>query len=201
MLLRSAKQSTQQGFTIVELLIVMVVAGILSTTMYGFYGSSFSSYFTLQQEGTNFTELATQTNRIGNVVRGLYDVVSATNSDLVIYAYFSPTDSYTSLVHYYKNAGGTALYADVTHMTANPPIGTTIASTFTTYNIITNYKTISGVNLFDYLDASGNVLSTPITDLHTIKGIRVSLAVPGAASSASQRMSLDVSLRNRKTNL
>lgn len=201
MLRLNPKQIAEQGFTIVELLIVMVLAGILSTTMYGFYGSSFSQYFTLQQEGTNFTELATQTNRVGNVLRGLYDVVSATNSDLVIYAYFSPTDSYTSLVHYYKNGAGTTLYADVTHMTANPPIGTTIASTISTYNIISNYKTVSGVNLFDYLDASGAVLAMPITDLHTIKGIRVNLAVPGATSNASQKMSLDVSLRNRKTNL
>lgn len=201
MLRRSFKANNQKGFTIVELLIVMVVAGVLSTTMYGFYGSSFSSYFTLQQEGTDFTELATQTNRVGNVVRGAYDIVSATNSDLVIYAYFSPVDNYTSLIHYYKNGGGTTLYADVTHMTSNPPIGTTIPSTLKTYNIISNYKTISGVNLFDYLDTSGAVLTTPISDLRTIKGIRINLAVRGSTSTSSQRMSLDVSLRNRKTNL
>jgi hypothetical protein len=120
---------------------------------------------------------------------------------LTIYAYFSPNDTYVSLVHYYVS--GSTLLADTTHMTANPPIGNPITSSKVTSTIISNFQLVNGVNTFDYLDASGATLSLPISDLNSIKSIRVNLAVPssGPIANSYSTISTQVSLRNRKTNL
>lgn len=194
---------THTGFTLVEVLTVIVIVGIVSTAFFTFFNDSVSQYLSLQRDGMEFSDLAAQSQRISQVIRGLTDITSASSSDLVIYAYFYPNDAYVSLVHYYKNAAGTTLYADVTPMTANPPIGTPITANMKTYTIIPDFATVSGVNLFDYLDANGSVLAMPISDLHIIKGVKVNLAVPSkaGASTGNAALSVSVSLRNRKTNL
>jgi hypothetical protein len=72
-----------------------------------------------------------------------------------------------------------------------------------TVTIIENFYSAPSVNTFEYLDAAGATLSTPIADLHTIKGMRVSLAVPITLPSqtGNDTITSQVSLRNRKTNL
>lgn len=195
------------GFTVVELLIAISLAAVLSTVAIGFFSSSFNNYIKLSKDSTNLSEVASQTQRIARVLRGLTDISDASSAnEITVYAYFSPVDSYVSQVRYYKNAAGTVLYADVTPMTANPPIGTLITANKKTYTIISTFYTVSGTNLFTYLDAAGNALTNPVTDQHTIKGIRINLAVPtivGKANPANSytTTSLQVSLRNRKTNL
>ncbi len=194
---------SQAGFTIVELTITMVIAALVSITAFSVFNTLINQYFGLQQDGTEFTNLAVQSQRIGNVLRGLTDIVSESSTDLTAYAYFSPNDTYVSLVHYYLNGDSTVLYADVTPMTANPPIGTPITAQKTTHTIIDNYHALSGVSLFQYLDDSGNALSLPVSDEHSIKGIQINLVVPAdhPTPGGNQQMSLQISLRNRKTNL
>lgn len=172
----------------------------MSTMFYTFFKTNLVTYLNLQKDASGFTDVATQSARIANVLRGATDIVSASSNDVVAYAYFYPTDTYVSQVHYYLNSSSTVLYADVTPMTANPPIGALIPANKKTYTIIDNFKQTTGQTLFNYLGASGDVLALPVNDLQTIKAIRVNL---GAATSgtANQAMTLDVSLRNRKTNL
>ena len=192
----------QPGFTVVELLIAISLAGILSVAAYGFFSSSISQYVKLSQDSQNLSDLAAQSQRIAKVLRGLTDITTALDNEIKVYAYFSPVDQYVSEVRYYKNAGGTILYADVTPLTANPPIGTLITANKKTYTIIDPFKTISGTNLFTYLDSGGTTLPTPIADQHTIKGVKINLSVPTIDPVANQvTTSLQVSLRNRKTNL
>lgn len=199
----SHKRLFVAGFTVVEMTITMVIAGLLSLTAYTVFNTLLNQYFGLQKDGSEFTNLATQSQRIANVLRGTTDIVSESSSDITLYAYFSPNDNYVSQVHYYLNASSTTLYADVTPMTANPPIGSLITSQKTTRTIIDNYHVLSGLPLFAYLDDSGNTMSLPISDEHSIKGIKINLAVPAEFPSAggNQQISLQVSLRNRKTNL
>jgi len=180
---------------------VMIMVVLVAITMYGFFSSSFSRYFSLQKDATNFGEMAVQTQRVATVLRGSTDVVSASSTELTVYAYFAPADTYVSQIRYYLNANKTVLYADVTRMTANPPIGVTIPSSLTTYTIISNYHYAATVNLFTYLDANGNTLAMPLGDLKTIKGIRISLSAPSSNANASHNIDVQVSLRNRKTNL
>jgi hypothetical protein len=101
------------------------------------------------------------------------------------------------------SSDGKQLLADVTRMTSNPPVGAENPDTKHTYTIINNFYQASGVSTFVYLDSTGAELSQPISDLKTIKGIRVTLAVPGGNlnNNSNQTISVQVSLRNRKTNL
>jgi prepilin-type N-terminal cleavage/methylation domain-containing protein len=197
-LIRGANR--EAGFSLVELVIVMTLTLIMSTMFYTFFKTNLVTYLNLQKDASGFTDVASQSARIANVVRGTTDIVSAGSNDLVLYAYFFPTDTYVSQVHYYLNADGTILYADVTPLTSNPPVGTLITAKLKTYTIIASFKQTTGQTLFNYLDSGGTVMALPITDLHTIKGVRVNLGA-ATATGTNQAMTLDVSLRNRKTNL
>ena len=199
----SLRKLTSDGFTIVELSIVMILVAIISTITYTFITTSTSQYLALQQDGIVFGGLAFQSQRIAQVVRGLTDISQASADEITMYAYFYPKDTYASLIRYYLDSTKTTLYADVTTMTANPPSGTPITSTKKTYTIINPFYATTGVNTFTYLDSYGATLAMPITDLHTIKEIKITLAVPVKAPvvKGNDSISLLVSLRNRKTNL
>lgn len=149
----------------------------------------------------NFGEMAQQSQRIAQVLRGLTDIVSESGNDLTAYAYFSPVDNYVSLTHYYLDSTGKKLMVDVTPMDANPPIGSPIASQKKTYTIISNYYQAPGASLFTYYDANDQVMNLPISDEHSILEIRVNLAEPASHGSGQQTLDTVVSLRNRKTNL
>lgn len=193
----------QSGFTLPEILITIGLIGIVSTMAAPLFVSAFKNYFGLEYESEQYTSIAGKSQRIANVIRGLSDINSADGNTLDIYAYFYPDDTYVSQVKYYLSSDQTKLYADVTPMTANPPEGTPITAQKKTYTIIDNFKKVSGVNLFEYADQNTNSLSVPVSDLSSIKTIKVNLAVPKdlANSSVQNSLSLSVSLRNRKTNL
>lgn len=199
----SLRKLANDGFTIVELSMVMILIAIISTATYTFINTSTSQYLALQQDGIVFGDLAFQSQRIAQVVRGLTDISQASADEITMYAYFYPKDTYASLIRYYTDSTKTTLYADVTTMTANPPIGTPIASTKKTYTIISPFYAPTGISTFTYLDSFGANLAMPITDLHTIKEIKITLAVPVKAPvvKGNDSISLLVSLRNRKTNL
>jgi len=198
-----SRSRRQGGFTLVELLVVMVLIAIVSDVGYRFFSTTLNQYLALQQNSTVSGELALNSQRIGNVLRGSTGIVSAAANDLTVYAYFSPNDTYVSQIRYYLNNNSTQLMADITPMTANPPIGTPITAQKKTYTIIQDYFKSSSLNLFAYLDSSANALSLPIVDLNTIKSIQINLFVPinKPTPGGNQQVSLQVSLRNRKTNL
>lgn len=175
---------------------------VIGTTFLVFFKSSFFNYLNLQTDASALTQLSRQTNRVAQVLRGTTGITSVTASDFQGYSYFYPSDTYVSVIHYYLSTtnGVTTLKADVTPMSANPPTGSPLTSQMRTYTIIDNFYQAGGTNLFTYLDASGSALALPISDLQTIKGVRVSLAAKGSNNS-NQGVSVDVSLRNRKTNL
>lgn len=192
-----------RGFSLAEFVIGLAVLGILIVVAYPFFNTTLRQFFTIEQEGLMFSQLSLQSQRIAKVLRGATDITQATNTEITAYAYFAPNDAYVSLIHYYKNAEGTKLFADVTPMSANPPAGTLLTAQQRTVTIIENFYSSPSVNTFEYLDAAGANLSLPITDLHTIKGVRVNLAVPITlpSQSGNDTITTQVSLRNRKTNL
>jgi hypothetical protein len=181
--------------------VVIAVVGVIFMSFSSFFTNYLILYTKYQSDGSNFTELASQSQRVADVLRGLTDIVSESANDLVVYAYFSPVDSYASQVHYYLGNNGKTLYADVTPMTANPPIGSLLTAQTKTYTIISNYYQPAGGSLFYYYDASGTRLSLPIADEHSIMEIQVNLAEPATHSQSGQNLNILVSLRNRKTNL
>ncbi len=176
---------------------------IVSIIFFTVFNTSITQYFNLQKTGSQFSDLAFSSQRVANVLRGTTDFIDIGNNDVTVYAYFYPNNTYVSKIRYYLNAQNNVLLADVTPMTANPPTGVPITGSKKTYTIIENYYKAPSVNLFTYLDASGNTLTLPVSDQHIIKGMQVVLAVPGTGASpnSNQTMTLNISLRNRKTNL
>lgn len=197
------KTAKQSGFTLIEIMVVITLIGIVATFSYTVFNSSISDYLTLQKNSLLFGDLSNGSQRIAMVTRGLTDITAANDNDMTLYGYFAPNDTYVSLIKYYLNPTKTTLFADVTPMTANPPTGTPITANKKTYVIIGNFFAKPGVNTFVYLDSVGQTLSTPIADLHTIKGLQINLGVPITSPTAdgSRTISVQVSLRNRKTNL
>ncbi len=199
---RMTARQVQDGFTLVELLVSITLIAIIGTTFLVFFKSSIFNYLNLQKDATSFTQLDSQATRVSNVLRSATGIVSADANDLVVYAYFYPSDTYVSLLHYYvdSSSGTKQLKADLTPMSANPPIGSPLTAQERTFVVIDNLYLPAGTNLFDYLSAAGTTLGLPITDLQTIKGIRVNLAAQ-TSSGGNQAIDVQVSLRNRKTNL
>lgn len=193
--------SVQKGFTLVELLVVISLVAIIFITFSSFFTNYLILYTKYQKDSSSYTELAHQSQRVSDVLRGLTDIVSLSDNDIVAYAYFSPVDAYVSQVRYYLNPTKTALYVDVIPMTANPPNGTLLTANQVTYKIISDFYQPVGGKLFTYYDATGTELTVPVADQHTVLSIRVDLAAPGSHTQTGQNLSISVSLRNRKTNL
>ncbi len=189
------------GFTLPELLVVISLVAIVFISFSSFFTNYLLLYTKYQTDATSFTELANQSQRVANVLRGLTDITAESSNSITAFAYFSPVDSYVSQVKYYLSGTGKAVMVDVTPMTANPPTGALIPASKKTYTIITNFYQPSGGNLFNYYDVSGTLLTLPIADEHSILEIQINLAEPGTHTKNGQTLSITVSLRNRKTNL
>ena len=142
-------RAKQAGFTLVELLVVIVVIGFMVVALFTFFKSTLFGYLDMQKTASNFTDLAQQSQRIGTVVRGSTGIVNAQDNSLEMYAYFYPTDTYVSKVKYYLNTGSTKLMADVTPMSANPPIGSELTAQKKTFTIISSFKQMTGVDVLD----------------------------------------------------
>lgn len=196
-------RAERSGFTIIEVLIAITLSAIFSTIMYTFFVTSFNQYFAMQQDGMVYSDLATQSQRIAMVLRSSTDITQATDTEITAYAYFSPNDTYVSQIHYYLSANNKKMLADVVPMTANPPSGALLTGQTRHYTIVDNFYLVSGIKTFSYLGTGTTTLTTPISDLHTIKQIAVNLASPTSAPSASgyDQIKIQVMLRNRKTNL
>lgn len=197
-------RKSQRGFTIIELTIVIVLIGVIFTGIYAFFNTSFSQYLGLQQDSSTYNDLAYQSQRVSSVVRTTTDIISASPNDLTMYAYFWPNDNYVSKIRYYLGDGNKKLLAEVIPMSANPPIGIPITGSARTYTVIENYSYQPSIYLFEYLDSAGVALGTPVTDLYTIKGVKINLTVPtrtNVPTSDTSTISSQVTLRNRKTNL
>jgi prepilin-type N-terminal cleavage/methylation domain-containing protein len=194
-------RSDEQGLTLIELMVTIVLIGIVSTIFYTVFNTNIKNYLRLQKDASSFTQLGTQSARVSNVVRGTTDILNASDNQLTIYAYFYPADTYVSLLRYYvaTSAGQTQLMADLTPMSSNPPIGTPLVAQKRSFVVIDNLYIPIGTSLFEYKGANDIALNQPIVDQKAIKAIQVNLATQ--APEGTQKMSIKVSLRNRKTNL
>lgn len=196
------KTGSESGFTLVELLITLTVVLMVGAMFLVLFKSTIFSFVNMQTDASAAVQLNSQAYRIATVFRGTTHIVSAAENDVVLYAYFYPSDAYVSLLHYYiqTNDGIKQVMADLTPMSANPPIGAPQTAQKRTFVIIDNYYQTSGVPLFTYLDSAGAPIGLPVADLTMVKGVRITLAAK-TSNNANQIQSVQVSIRNRKTNL
>lgn len=191
------------GFTITEFIIVMMVSSLLIITLYMFTSSSVNSFMRLQAEGLAHSKLADGSFRITRVIRGVNYIEAANADTITAYSYFAPNDQYTSKIRYYLNGTQDKLLAEVTPMTADYPTGTLITAQTKTVTIIDKFYKVAGVPTFVYYDANYSQLTSPVTELQSIKNVTVQLQVKKYDSNANDYVSskVTVSLRNRKSNL
>lgn len=115
------KQREEQGFTILEMVVVIALIGALSVIFFVVFKTTLVSYLDLQKQATSFGQLSSQADRIANVLRGTTSISSAGDNDLTVYTYFYPSDVYVSQVRYYVVNGATKrLYADLTPIVQTP---------------------------------------------------------------------------------
>lgn len=122
---------SNKGFTLVELLIAIILVGIVSTTFIVIFKSTIFNSINMQLDASQAVDLNSGAQRIGMVLRGVTGITSATSNDLVVTAYFYPSDTYVSLLHYYITTdakGNKKLVADLTPYSANPPTGSPITA-------------------------------------------------------------------------
>jgi prepilin-type N-terminal cleavage/methylation domain-containing protein len=197
-------RKNQAGFTITELLVVIVVGGFLLAGLVGFFNGNINQYFKLQSDGMAYSEITNNSQRIARVLRGIKSFDIADANTITAYTYFAPQEDFTSQIKYYISNDGKQLLADVTPMTADFPIGTLDTSKKRTgIVIIDSFYQQPGVPLFAYTDSAGNSLTTPVSNLNSIKSVVINLSVKPYQGASNKVIStqLSVSLRNRKTNL
>jgi prepilin-type N-terminal cleavage/methylation domain-containing protein len=192
-----------KGFTLSELVVVMLMSSILIITLFVFTSSTINSFLKIQAQGLASSRLSDSSFRVSRVIRGSNYIEVANQYQITAYAYFSPQDAYTSKVSYYLNGAEDKLLADVTPMTADYPIGTLIAAQKKTVVIVDNFYKLPGFPAFKYYTSNFTELSSPVSDLQAIKNININLYTKVYQSSATDytSSSVSVNLRNRKTNL
>ena len=197
------RKQPKQGFTITEIMVVMAISSMLLVTVYVFTSSSITSMMRLQAEGLARSKLADGSYRVSKVLRGVNHIEQANADTITAYSYFAPDDQYTSKIRYYLNGTQNKLLADVTPMTADYPTGSLLTAQTKTVTIINNFYKVTGQPTFKYYDATFAQLTSPVSDLQSIKNISVQLYVKKYDSKATDIVSTEVtvSLRNRKSNL
>jgi type II secretory pathway pseudopilin PulG len=200
----SLHKNNEEGFTITELLVVIIASSILISTLFIFTANTINGFMRLQAEGLAHSKLADASFRVSRVLRGANYIESASDDGFSAYAYFSPQDQYTSKIVYVLSADQKQLLAEVTPMTADYPIGTLIPAQKKTVVVVDGFRKISGTPTFRYYTSTFSELNSPVTDLQSIKNISVNLFAKIYDSSNNDEYassSVTVNLRNRKTNL
>lgn len=199
------RSNNQKGFTVTELIMVVATAALLVAALVGFFNGNINQYFKLQADGLAYSEITQNSQRIAKVIRGLKYIEAAEPDRLVGYSYFAPSEQYTSKITYELVDNSTKMQATVIPMTADYPLGSLISGQTRTVSVVNNFYKKTGVNTFEYLDASGNTMAFPIDSsmINSIKSVRIKLNVKGYQTNSSNVISneLVVNLRNRKTNL
>src|SRR5476651_1538352 len=143
------------GFSLIELLFVMMLTSMIAIPLATFAYKGLSSYEFLQAQSNTSTELSTLSQRMGKVIRGTTGIIDAQANTLTIYGYFSPQDTVVKKIRYFIS--GTNLNIGVT-----PPSGTAPNYTYPAANEVittTRVDLAMGANsMFTYFDDSGTQL-------------------------------------------
>ena len=187
------------GFSLIELLFVMMLTSMIAIPLSTFAYKGLSSYEFLQAQSNTSTELSTLSERMAKVIRGATGIINAQANTLTIYGYFSPQDSVVKQIRYFIS--GTNLDIGVT-----PPSGTAPNYTYPVANeVVTTTRVdlaMGATSMFTYYDDSGNQLPNGFANSQ-IKEIGLYVAANPRLKQLSVPISLTtkVTLRNFKTNL
>ncbi len=189
----------EAGYSLIELLVVMVLTTMIAIPLVIFTYKGLTSYEFLQAQSNTSIELSTLSERIAKVLRGTTGIVSAGPNTLTIYGFFSPADTEVKKIRYFIS--GTNLNIGVTK-----PDSASQPYTYNNYaEVITTTRvdlSMGATPMFVYYDDSGNVLSSGFaTSQIRAVGLYVAANPRTKQLSVPIAVSTRVTLRNFKTNL
>lgn len=192
-------QTKSRGFTLVELLTVMVILGLISGLIYGFYNGVIGNFLRLQTVSFLVAEETRTIARMSKVLRGTTKIEDASTNTVTVLTYFSPTDTKLSKVTYLYNP--TAKQLTVSRILASgvAPNYTYKEADRKTIVLLRDLELKS--HLFSYEDSSGS--SGPF-EAETFKDIQVVVIDINAnfkGNVAPTELKTLVMLRNKRGNL
>ena len=198
MLLRKLHGSN--GFTIAELMMVVIITSVAVVVFNSFFNDSLQSYLNLQNNTVNTNTVSGALQRSSRVIRGMSTIVDAQTNTLTGFAYFTPRDNTLSKVRYYYESNTDSFKVGVIPATGSAPNYTYDSDDEIISTIADNINGTSSI--FTYLDGTNTPQNFTADTFKDIRSIKISLT--GSTEGAQQtsvNLSTTVSLRNRKTNL
>ncbi len=188
------------GFTIPELLVVIVISGIVLAVFTNFFTSAYISYLNLHENALRSNEVSSALQRISKVARGSHTILEAEQDSFTAYAYFTPRDSTLSKVRFYYDTNKKSLMAGVIPATGNSPDFTYNQADEQSITMVRNIE--GGYNFFEYLNSQWQPDTFDAVTFKDIKGVRIKLTTTQLdGNRAPITVETAVSLRNRKSNL
>jgi prepilin-type N-terminal cleavage/methylation domain-containing protein len=138
------RKTDPSGFTIIELLTVIVVSGILIGGLVIFFNNTYQGYLNLHQNALRTNQVSSALQRVARVLRGSNSIIDASANSITAYAYFTPRDTTLSKIRYYYDTPTKTLIAGVTPATGSPPNYTYNASDERKITILEHIKTLKG---------------------------------------------------------
>ena len=198
MLLRKLHGSN--GFTIAELMMVVIITSVAVVVFNSFFSDSLQSYLNLQNNTVNTNTVSGALQRSSRVIRGMSTIVDAQPNTLTGFAYFTPRDNTLSKVRYYYESNTDSFKVGVIPATGSAPNYTYDSDDEIISTIADNINGTSSI--FTYLDGTSTPQSFTTDTFKDIRSIKISLTgTTEGARQTSVNLSTTVSLRNRKTNL
>lgn len=191
--------NSQSGFTLLELLIVIVITSLIAIGLGTFTVNSLNTYQYAVAQVNSSNDVLNYIDRLSKVIRGTTSIVTATSSSIVFYGYFSPRDAVPDKIRYFVS--GTTLQSGNIQASGTGPNYTYDPATEVVKTLATNLA-VGSTPVFTYYDDLGNQL-TGAFSASQIKQVGIYIAVnpqparvPIAISSQTR-----ITLRNMKTNL
>lgn len=194
----SRRSKWTSGYSLIELLFVIAIISIMTTSLVALVTQSSRGYRYLQTQSEASVDLSNTLNRVAKVVRGTSDVISAQPNSLSIYAFFSPNDAVVNKITYFVQ--GSTLKATVVPPTGTAPNYTYDDANGTTYTLADDLTGAGTV--FNYFDASGIQLGSGFS-VSQIKQISIEVTINPNTKVLRKPLTSQttVTLRNKKTNL
>lgn len=189
----------QKGYTLLELLIVVVIIGLISVPLTNFSIRSMTSYFRLDAQSHASTDLLMLSNRLTGLLRGATSVETAQDNTITFYAYKNLTDTAVSKYRYFIS--GTTLSMGII-----PPSGTAPDYTYPSGNevvkVLRSDLVMNGQPAFSYYNEDNNQL-TGSFNVGVIRKVSLFFSANPRPKQMSRPIIIQnsVSIRNLKRNL